>query len=111
MAGKAGATRGVSAAALKYVLDHPGEYLRVEELSAELGGITHAQVGAAITYLMRNGKAPGLKSVQNGHVWVYEPEDGDDGSVHWELLRKGEDGTAMLQDTEGTFWVAKRVQV
>lgn len=111
MAGRAGAKRGLSTQALKYFMDHPGEYVRVEDLAYALDEATEQQAAAAVVYNIREGKLPGLKAVQNGHVWVYEPEGGDDGSVHWELLRKGEDGTAVLQATDGTFWIAKQVGV
>lgn len=112
MAGKAGAKRGLSTQALKYAMDHPGEYMRVENLAYEFDA-TEQQAAAAMAYLVREGKLPGLKAVQNGHVWVYEPEGGDDGAERWELVRRTEAASgpqALLEDTEGTLWVAKKVQ-
>lgn len=113
MAGKAGATRGLSAAALKHFMDHVGAYVRVEDLAFELGETTEQQAAAAVTYLIREGKLPGLKAIQRGHVWVYEPE-ATNGVERWELARKtaseeyGEE--AILEDTEGRLWWARPVR-
>jgi len=107
MAGKAGAQRGISAKVLKYMLENPGAYVRVEDVAHQFE-CTEQQVANAVAYLLREQKLAGLKSVQNGHVWLYEPQDEPD-AVKWEVIRKGDDGTAMLQDTDGTFWIAKVV--
>lgn len=107
MAGKAGAQRGISAKAIKYALENPGAYMRVEDLAYEFEA-TEQQVANSMTYVIREGKLPGLKSVQNGHVWLYEPEGGDDGAQRWELVRKTAGGAqAVLEDTDGNLWVAK----
>lgn len=109
MAGKPGMRRGVAAVALRHVLDNPGVPLRKEQL-AKAFGCTELQAQNAITYLMRNGKAPGLKAVQNGHVWVYEPEGNDE--PKWVLVRLAAQGSqAVLEDPEGNLWVAKPVGV
>jgi hypothetical protein len=112
MAGKAGATRGISARLLKHFMEYPGQRITVEELSAECGGATHTQIGNSVSYLIRGGKLPGLKSVQNGHVWVYEPE-GDD-EPKWSLVHQNPAGKvrqAILEDTDGNLWVAKPVDI
>ena len=112
MAGRAGATRGLSAKALKHFLDHPGEYVRVEDLAYELGEVTEGQAAAAVSYVMSQGKLPGLKAVQRAAVWLYEPPDNDE--PKWELVRKtaseehGEE--AILEDTEGRLWWARPVR-
>ena len=107
MAGKAGAQRGISAKVVKYALENPGAYMRVEDLAYEFEA-TEAQAAAAVTYVIREGKLPGLKSVQNGHVWVYEPEGNDE--PKWSLVRKTAQGAqAVLEDPEGNLWVAKPV--
>lgn len=106
MAGKAGAQRGISAKVLKYALENPGTYMRVEDVAYALEA-TEQQTANSFAYLIREGKLAGLKSVQNGHVWQYEPADAAD-AVKWELIRKGDDGTAMLQASDGTFWLAKQ---
>lgn len=106
MAGRAGATRGLAAAALKHFLDHPGTYVRVEDLAYELGEVEQVQASNAVSYLIREGKLPGLKAVQKGNVWVYEPE-GDD-ETKWALVRVTANGAqAVLEDTEGNLWIAK----
>lgn len=111
MAGRAGATRGLSAGALKHFLDHPGEYVRVEDLAYELGEVTEQQAAAAVTYVLREGKLPGLKAIQRGSVWVYEPEGNDE--PKWLLVRKtdGPDGPeAILEDADGRLWWARPVR-
>jgi hypothetical protein len=106
MAGKAGAKRGLAAGALKHFLDHPGEYVRVEDLAYELGEVTDQQAAAAVTYVIREGKLAGLKAIQRGAVWVYEPEDNDE--TKWSLVRVTANGAqAVLEDIEGNLWVAK----
>lgn len=109
MAGKAGSKRGLSAAALKHFLDHPGQYVRVEDLAHELDS-TELQASAAVNYLILNDRLPGLTSVTNGHVWRFEPVGND--MTKWELVRLTEAASgpqALLEDTEGSLWIAKKV--
>jgi hypothetical protein len=95
---------------MKYFLEYPGQRVTVEELSAECGGATHTQVGNSVSYVIRSGKLPGLKSVQNGHVWLYEPEGNDE--PKWSLVRLTAQGAqAVLEDTDGNLWVAKPVGI
>lgn len=111
MAGKAGAQRGISAKVLKYALENPGAYMRVEDVAYQFE-CTEQQVANSFGYLIREGKLPGLKSVQNGHVWLYEPEGND--QTKWELVRKtasdeyGQE--AILEDTDGRLWWARPVR-
>lgn len=109
MAGKAGAQRGISAKVLKHILDNPGQYVRVEELAKQFE-CTELQAANSVSYLIREGKLPGLVSIQNGHVWVYEPEGSDE--PKWSLVRKTAQGSqAVLEDPEGNLWVAKPVGI
>lgn len=109
MAGKTGAQRGITAAVLKYALDNPGTYMRVEDVAHMLEA-TEQQVANAFAYVLREDKLPGLQAVQKGHVWLYEPEGGDDGAERWEVVRRTAQGAqAVLEDGEGNLWVAKPV--
>lgn len=109
MAGKKGATRGLTAAALKYFLDHPGAYVRVEDLAFELGeGVTQAQAANAVAYILREGKLAGLSAIQNGNVWLYEPE-GDPSEERWLVVRHLANGKVLLEDGNGEAWIAKAV--
>jgi hypothetical protein len=110
MAGKAGAQRGISAKVLKYMLENPGAYVRVEDLAYQFEA-TEQQVANAVSYIIREGKLPGLKSVQNGHVWQYEPEAQEDPSTVMHVIgHASDDGIVVLQDNDGSLWAAKRVK-
>lgn len=101
--------RGTTAAVLKHFLSYPGEHVTVEELAEEIGnGITTGQVAAAVKYAIDSRKLAGLRVVQGGHVWVYEPEGND--MPKWALIgHASDDGVVVLEDEDGHLWAAKKI--
>lgn len=109
MAGKSGATRGIAASVLKFFLENPSAHVQVSNLVTEFG-VSEGQAANAVSYLIRQNKLPGLKAIQNGHVWMYDPE-GDDGEAKMTVIgHASNDGLVVLQDVNGDLWAAKKVR-
>jgi hypothetical protein len=105
MAGKAGATRGITASVIKYFLENPGAHVLVEGLAKQFG-VSESQAAGAVSYIIREGKLPGVRAVQNGNIWIYDQQSGK--APKWEVVRKTANGSqAVLEDEEGNLWVAK----
>lgn len=108
---KAPKSTGHTAAALKYFLAAPGQHITVEDLAQDLGGITHGQVGAAVNYIIKSNKLPGLVAVQNGQVWLYTPQEAGN-EEYWLVVRHTANGAqTVLEDGNGDLWVAKPVGI
>jgi hypothetical protein len=102
--------RGHTAATVKHFIDYPNQHVTAEELQGIIGG-TRTQVQMAVNYVMKNGKLPGLRTVVNGDIWVYEPptKEKDHESMHI-IGHASDDGMVILQDSDGDLWAAKKVK-
>lgn len=106
MAGKAGATRGITASVIKYFLENPGAHVLVEGLAKQFN-VTEAQAAGAVSYVIREGKLPGVRVVQNGNIWIYD-QGSADRAVKWKVVHSN-DHEAVLEDSDGKLWYAKPI--
>jgi len=89
---------------LREFTSHPGEILYKEDI-ASTTGMTERQVVNAIWILAQKGHA--ILKVAEGS-WKYDPQAKElKGKTLFELLARTKTGSVVLQDEDGSIWVAK----
>lgn len=89
----------------KYFEDHPNEKVYLGDIAGELS-LTDQQTQSAIYQLRKDGLE--LEVVHQGQCWIYKPV-AEAETEYMTVLNTTTKGSKILQDSEGTIWIAKKV--
>lgn len=95
--------------------DNPDRQFFVEQIMAHLGETNRTRIFGGMQNLITSGQLPGLRRVQLGGPWVYEPDSvmttsqNNQETVTFERVAEDKEGNLFLRGSNGGFYRATRL--
>lgn len=89
-----------------YFENHPNEKVFLKDLAASLE-LEEKQTQTATYQLYKVDGFP-LEVIARGSCWIYKPADTTRGVMY--IIGQTQKGSTILEDDEGTLWIAKRFE-
>jgi hypothetical protein len=90
-----------------YFEKHSNEKIYLKDLATTLE-VEERPLQSAISHLIRDGYE--LEIVARGQCWIYKPNNAKAGSGFMAIITTTPKGSQILEDDDGSLWIARKFE-